>query len=200
MGRSRRVSGKDGRREDIILAALETFGDKGIYHTRIEEVAAAAGIGKGTVYEYFRSKDELISAAIRYEMEELGNQVKARADQEGSVKDKIKAVVEAIILYHQRNRSGKLDLTHANMGGDMKEYRDLAVEQNARWQGWLDEIIREGAANGEIRLVDAQIFYGALMGAVMGLVRPWSDQPPGDCVPGEVAERVAAFFFEGIGR
>ncbi|MCL1849405.1 MAG: TetR/AcrR family transcriptional regulator [Clostridiales bacterium] len=186
------------RREDILKAALETFGNKGIFHSRIEEVATAAGIGKGTVYEYFRSKEELISAAIRYEMDELGNLVKAKADLEDTVKDKLKAIVEAIILYHQKNRSGKLDLTPAGMGGDMKEFKDLAVEQNARWQGWLEEIIREGAAKGEIRFVDPQIFYGALMGAVMGMVRPWSEQPAGGCVPEEAAEQVAAFFFAGI--
>ena len=186
------------RREDILRAALETFGDKGIFHTRIEEVAAAAGIGKGTIYEYFRSKEELIAAAIRYEMEELGNLVKAKADGEETVKEKLKAIVEAIILYHQRSRSGKLDLTPGNMGSDMRAYRDLAVEQNARWQGWLGEIIRDGVSRGEILPADPQVFYGALMGAVMSVIRPWSDQPLGDIVPGEAAERVVAFFFQGI--
>ena len=195
-----REKGREGRREDIIRAALEVFGDKGIFSARIEEVAAAAGIGKGTVYEYFRSKDELISASIRYEMEEFANMVKDTVDREETVRAKLKAMVEAVILHHRQNRHKMLDINPATVSGSMKDLKALFLEQNARWLAWLEEIIDAGVASGEIRRVNPQLLLGALMGAVMNLARPWGNPGWEDSTPAEAGEQVADLFLGGIGR
>ena len=189
---------REGRREEILLAALQAFGEKGIYNSRIEEVAAAAGIGKGTVYEYFRSKEELISAALRYEMETFANAVKNSADREGSVRDKLKAMVETVMLHHQQNCHKMLDINPTTIGGSMKDLKALFLEQNDRWLKWMEEIIGAGVDAGEIRPVDSQLFLGALMGAVMNLIRPWSNPAWDRWTPAETAEQIADFFFEGI--
>jgi TetR/AcrR family fatty acid metabolism transcriptional regulator len=189
-----------GRREEIIRAALAAYADKGIFNTRIEEVAAAAGIGKGTVYEYFRSKEELLSAAIRFEMEESAEQVRLNAGRETTVRGKLKAIVETVMLRRRENCYQTLDMSLANMSGSMKDLQSLVVEQNARWQGWLEEIIDMGVTSGEIRQVDARICLGAVMGAILYLVQPLEDSARDDLTPGEAAERVTDFFFAGIGK
>ncbi|MGH8503761.1 MAG: TetR/AcrR family transcriptional regulator [Gammaproteobacteria bacterium] len=53
------------RVEEILGAALGVFMEKGFAAARIEDVAARAGIGKGTVYLYFKSKDALFKALVR---------------------------------------------------------------------------------------------------------------------------------------
>ncbi len=186
------------RREEIIRAALGAFGSKGFHNTRIEEVAAAAGIGKGTVYEYFRSKEELLSAAVRYEMEEMARQVKNTVDQVSTVKDKLKALIETVMFRHHKGCCLSMNINPADLGNAMKEFQSMAQEENLRWQRWLEEIIDEGVAGGEIRPVDPQLFLGALMGAVMNLVRPWGGSVWENYMPQEAAERVTDFFFEGI--
>ena len=55
---------KEQRKQEIALVALDLFAEKGIEAASISEVAKAAGIGKGTVYEYFASKEELIVSAF----------------------------------------------------------------------------------------------------------------------------------------
>ncbi|MEL7623451.1 MAG: TetR/AcrR family transcriptional regulator [Clostridiales bacterium] len=186
------------RREEIIRAALGAFGNKGFHNTRIEEVAAAAGIGKGTVYEYFRSKEELLSAAVHYEMEEMARQVKNTVDQVSTVKDKLKALIETVMFRHHKGCYLSMNINPAELGNAMKEFQSMAQEENLRWQRWLEEIIDAGVAGGEIRPVDPQLFLGALMGAVMNLVRPWGSSVWENYVPQEAAERVTDFFFEGI--
>ncbi len=186
------------RREEIIRAALGAFGSKGFHNTRIEEVAAAAGIGKGTVYEYFRSKEELLSAAVGYEMEEMTRQVKNKVDQVFTVKDKIKALVETVMFRHHKGCYLGMNINPAELGNAMKEFQNMAQEENLRWQRWLEEIIDAGVASEEIRPVDPQLFLGALMGAVMNLVRPWGGSVWDNYMPQEAAERVTDFFFEGI--
>jgi AcrR family transcriptional regulator len=52
------------RRDAIMDAAMEVFGAKGLDGASVEDIARAAGIGKGTVYLYFRSKDEIFDAIL----------------------------------------------------------------------------------------------------------------------------------------
>jgi AcrR family transcriptional regulator len=56
---------KDARPQELLQAALELFARKGFAATRSEEVAARAGVSKGTLYLYFPSKEELFKAVVR---------------------------------------------------------------------------------------------------------------------------------------
>ena len=58
-GQPRRRLSAEQRRESILAAANEAFGDHGYEHVRIDDVAAAAGISKALIYEHFASKQEL---------------------------------------------------------------------------------------------------------------------------------------------
>ncbi len=59
-----KIVDREQRRKEIARAAMSLFSVKGFEATSISQVARAAGIGKGTVYEYFTSKDELIATSI----------------------------------------------------------------------------------------------------------------------------------------
>ncbi|MBN2069370.1 MAG: TetR/AcrR family transcriptional regulator [Opitutales bacterium] len=62
---------KSEKKELIAEAALRVFSERGYEKTSISEVAKVAGIGKGTVYEYFSSKDELLCEAVYYYLSTL---------------------------------------------------------------------------------------------------------------------------------
>ena len=56
---------KDARPEEISAAALDLFVERGYAGTRLDDVAARAGVSKGTVYLYFASKEDLFKAVVR---------------------------------------------------------------------------------------------------------------------------------------
>lgn len=56
---------KDARPGEIARAAMESFAEQGFAGTRVEDVARRAGVAKGTVYLYYKDKDELFAAAVR---------------------------------------------------------------------------------------------------------------------------------------
>ena len=62
---------KNQKRRDIARAAMDVFSERGFDATSMSLVAGAAGVGKGTIYEYFESKDEMIAAAILIWIEDL---------------------------------------------------------------------------------------------------------------------------------
>jgi len=71
---SPKLINKEERKQEIALVALELFAKKGFETTSISSVAKAAGIGKGTVYEYFVSKEELIVSAFMAWLENMMGQ------------------------------------------------------------------------------------------------------------------------------
>lgn len=66
-----RIVDKDQKRVDIARAAMGIFSEKGFDTASMRLVADAAGVGKGTIYEYFDSKDELVAAAILIWLEDI---------------------------------------------------------------------------------------------------------------------------------
>jgi AcrR family transcriptional regulator len=76
---------KQARPQELLSAALELFVEKGFSATRSEEVAARAGVSKGTLYLYFPSKEELFKAVVRSNLSPLIAEGQDIADQfEGS--------------------------------------------------------------------------------------------------------------------
>ncbi|MFB0516836.1 MAG: TetR/AcrR family transcriptional regulator [Candidatus Neomarinimicrobiota bacterium] len=79
-----------GKREPIIQAAIKVFAHEGLSKGRIDDIAKEAGVGKGTVYEYFRSKEELFDAIV----EGVIQQVNAMFDTVLQTKDSPRAKLE----------------------------------------------------------------------------------------------------------
>ena len=59
---------KDARPAEILAAALACFKERGFTATRLDDVAAKAGVTKGTIYLYYPSKEELFKAVVRSEL------------------------------------------------------------------------------------------------------------------------------------
>jgi AcrR family transcriptional regulator len=72
---------KEARPQELLNAALELFVQKGYSATRSEEVAARAGVSKGTLYLYFPSKEELFKAVVRSNLSSLIAEGQQIADQ-----------------------------------------------------------------------------------------------------------------------
>lgn len=68
---SAKLIDKGQKRQDIARAAMKVFSEHGFGAASMNLVAGAAGVGKGTLYEYFKSKDEMIAAAILIWIEDI---------------------------------------------------------------------------------------------------------------------------------
>lgn len=87
-----KIVDKEERKRAIALAAFDVFVNKGFDALSISEVAKAAGIGKGTVYEYFDSKEELVLAGMAVWTEEVEAGVEASIDLSQSPEERLRAL------------------------------------------------------------------------------------------------------------
>ena len=144
---------KEERSPEILDAALACFSEKGFAATRMDDVAARAGISKGTIYLYFDSKEALFKALARGSIgAQIGMARRLIADFEGSSADLLRLVLGAIGGYaaeSDRVVLGRVLLAEAGNFPELAEFwRREIIDQGL---SLLAGIVQRGQARGEFR-------------------------------------------------
>jgi AcrR family transcriptional regulator len=95
----------DFRRNEIIAAALKVFGTKGFDAARAEDIAAQAGIAKGTIYLYFESKEDIYVAAVQHAIEQLTERVDERLHSAQGLRARVTAYVTSRLEFWLEQKS-----------------------------------------------------------------------------------------------
>lgn len=98
-GRPPDAARQERRRTEILVAANRVFAEVGFTSTDVQQIAVAAGVGKGTVYRYFPSKEELFLAAVDQGMQRLTAAVNEAAAEQLGPLDRIAAGVTAYLTW-----------------------------------------------------------------------------------------------------
>ena len=146
---------KEARPSEIVAAALRLFTERGFAATRLEDVAAAAGVSKGTLYLYFANKEELFKAVVReHVVPNLDRAAALVAAHEGTASDLLRALMRqfAAMLETEMAAVPKLVIAEAgNFPNVARFYADTVVR---RGFALIGGILERGIASGEFRAVD----------------------------------------------
>src|SRR5689334_16125522 len=98
------VTGGDAKRPRILEAAIRVFADKGFYNAKVSEIAREAGVADGTIYLYFKSKDDLLISLFEDRMEEVNETVRAALASAADPVEKLRRVVHLHLSMVEKNR------------------------------------------------------------------------------------------------
>jgi len=150
---------KEARPGELIAAALELFVERGFAATRLDDVAARAGVSKGTVYLYFPSKEELFKQVVRTGIVPVLEEGAVLLEQHrGSAAELLRALLVGWwerIGATQLAGIPKLMMSEAGNFPDLAAFYYETVIQRGR--GLLAEILRRGMASGEFRPLNPDI-------------------------------------------
>src|SRR5579884_1291725 len=104
LGKTRKDVIREFRTAELLEAARKVFAKRGFHAATVEDIAAAAGVAKGTVYLYYRSKQEVYWAALEHGITELLDEIRATMAADAAPEDKIRAFIAVKIRYFERNR------------------------------------------------------------------------------------------------
>jgi len=90
---SPKIVDKEKKKKQILLAAMKVFSEKGMKNSRMADIAHRADIGKGTIYEYFRSRDEILVDAYFLIMNDMGDRINSALKNIENPEKKIKAMI-----------------------------------------------------------------------------------------------------------
>ena len=170
--KSLRKEAMELRRDSILRAARSVFADRGYADTGVDDIADQAGIGKGTLYLYFRSKEEIYIAAVIEDARRLNAATRERMQQAASWQEKLHAYM-------------KVRMEHLETDQDfvriyLAEYRAMMMRK-ARVHYELYQVLRESegqlaqmfaaaSARKEIRNVDPDLAALTVMDLTRGLM------------------------------
>lgn len=147
---------KDARPQELLAAALDLFVERGFASTRLDDVAARAGVSKGTLYLYFANKDELFKAVVRENvLPALGAAEDAVDSYEGSTRDLFREIVFGWwdrIGHTKAAGISKLMIAESNNFPELAQfYRDEVI---ARADAMIARLLERGIRRGEFRAID----------------------------------------------
>lgn len=165
------MGGKTNKRELILAAAQEVFFEKGYHSATSEEIAKRAGIGKGTIYQYFDSKPEIFLEMHRLYIEQYTEMLTDLLDDACSFEENLRRLVHFHITnMEELSRYAMRFLTdtppaHVESGKSNEILND--VKRNVRKV--LERLIDNGKQRGEIRDLDVRFVMCYLIGNFLGI-------------------------------
>lgn len=143
---------KEQKKRDIALACKDLFVKNIISTVTISQIAKTAGIGKGTVYEYFKNKEEIVFELVTFLMQEHNRTKEDKISRAGSTREKIKIFYE--FYYSEESsdlRALYKDFVSISLAAPREELLDFQTKCFEYYFGWTEKLISEGVDNGEIR-------------------------------------------------
>jgi AcrR family transcriptional regulator len=171
---------QNSKRDKIILAALQVFRQKGFGRATVSEIAVLAEIGKGTVYEYFRSKEEIVHQALHFLLNHIRLMLKDIVDQPLSPREKLIALTSMFNWMEEKHTADDVFILAdywAEAVRDHRENNPLTKDFELFYKeirGLYKAVIEEGVRQGCFRPVSQpEALAAAIAGMLDGLFFQW---------------------------
>jgi len=159
MARSKEEVVHEFRIQTIRDAAMRVIARKGMAAATMQEIADEAGIAKGTIYLYFRDRDDLVEKAFESAMSDLHKRVDEALETEGNFEQKFRAILAAQIGFFQANREFfRLYISLRYPEGNAQQQRRQKRHCQPQYKSRVERIagvLEEAMNRGEIRRMDA---------------------------------------------
>lgn len=161
---------KDATRHTILTTAHHVLVDKGITNTTMDDVAKASGLGRRTIYTYFKTREELFHAVIKKEIElvitQLNGVISLKLSPEQKFARFMAVHMKTIERLIKKNRLLRMEFLKRSE--KIENYRkDIDRHEKA----CLTMILREGAQSGVFKLEDYENTAGITLTTLKGLER-----------------------------
>jgi AcrR family transcriptional regulator len=147
---------KDARPQELLAAALDLFVERGYAATRLDDVAAQAGVSKGTLYLYFTNKEELFKAVVRENvLPAIGAAEQAVGSFDGTSAELFRHIMNGWWEQIGNTKlSGITKLMMAESGNFPEVARFYHDEVISRANAMIISMLKRGIARGEFRNID----------------------------------------------
>ncbi|MGE0353298.1 MAG: TetR/AcrR family transcriptional regulator [Gemmatimonadales bacterium] len=161
------------RPEEILDAAVQVFGENGFARTRLEDIAHRAGVSKGTLYLYFRSKEDLFREMVRARIVTVVAEAEERVERSGgTARDQLAGVIRSVWQSVSREDVARLTQVVLSELGSFPELGRFYLEEVIqRGRRLIARVLERGIAAGEFRPVDVAIASRLIPGIVVRLAQ-----------------------------
>ncbi|MCK5146124.1 TetR/AcrR family transcriptional regulator [bacterium] len=174
---SPKVVDKSEKKNHILKAAIRVFAESGLANTKMAHVAQAAGIGKGTIYEYFKSKDELFWMAFEVFVEEMGVLIERKLID---VEDPVEQIRVYIMAWSEMLNSEFREFANLMIeiwAESMRKGQDKGLaamtEMYYQYRLQIKSILDQGVLQKKFRPMNTLAVAAMIIGSMDGLFLQW---------------------------
>lgn len=177
---SAKVVDKKEKKDKIIGAAIRVFAQKGFAKTTINDIAHASGIGKGTVYEYFSNKEEIINHSFSFFIRALELDFQEVLIMEIPAKEKLTRILDGFAQFLDAETTGLMELMFDfwSEGIKNKKSKGLLFDEMKKfyhsYREIFADIIIEGMTDGSFKKnINPRGIGSMIVGTLDGILVQW---------------------------
>ena len=189
---------KNHKYHQILEAAIKVFARQGFHQSTVAQIAKEAGVADGTIYLYFKNKDDILVQFFNYKTKQVFDSFRAEVARTESSLDKLRYLIRRHLEEFQRNREMAVVYqveTHQNSRLAEPQIREMSK----MYRDIISEIVEQGQQEGAIR---KDLYVGLvkrfIIGAVDEVINTWLHSK-GDYDLVSMAEPLVELFIKGIG-
>ena len=181
------------RRHEIFHQVVSVFMKKGFHETSMHEIAQVAGLGKSTLYDYFKTKDEILIYFFEDQLNDLTNEAQKIALQNLSADKRLRQIMEKYLESLQANKNLFLKLTQEAQRLKPDGQKQVQEKRHA-YQDLVRALIDEGIREGVFRKVNALLAARLLISGISSVI--YGSRATGTLE--EMLKETLDIFFKGI--
>lgn len=188
-----------GKPQQIIDAAIRVFARAGYYNSRVSDIAREAGIASGTIYLYFKTKDEILVTLFREKMAEWVAFVRREIAMEPDAVAKVRRLVALHFAVLERDPD-LAEVVQVELRQGHKFFRGASAHEVSAYFDLIGSVLHEGVAAGRFRRdLPIKVAIKVLFGAMDQVATSWVLGKRGYRL-GDAADAVAAIFLKGVSK
>jgi uroporphyrinogen III methyltransferase/synthase len=197
MLKEKREIKRERKREKILEAAAELFSTKHYHEVMMDDVAKLISVAKGTVYNYFTSKEELYFTIMHTRMGNLLSLLKQKIESEHSSIDSLRAFVIHLYMFMMKHRKFFLIYQRETLNKQNSFCEDmLSLEKQMKQM--IMQIISRGEKEDVFRKVDEEFAISLIFGSIYGAVQRGINENIPDEIATKEKEEIFDFVLHGL--
>lgn len=186
------------KRDRILRAAVKIFSRKGFFNSKVSEIARASGVADGTIYLYFKNKDDLLISLFEEKMGEVVADVRRRIGAGGDAIEKLGIFIDNHMDLLERE-SGLIEVIQVELRQSTKFLKDYTPVKFFEYLEVISDILEEGKREGVVRPdLNVSVARRAIFGALDELCLTYILSRKTKYHPSVTAAEVRRLLLEGL--
>jgi TetR/AcrR family fatty acid metabolism transcriptional regulator len=183
--------------QQIIEAAVRVFARKGYYNSRVSDIAREAGIAAGTIYLYFKTKDDILVTLFRDKMAEFVDSLRKAIAGERDAASKVRTLVRLHFSLLEKDPE-LAEVLQVELRQGQKFFRGASGQEIGAYFALIGLVLEEGVGEGRFRSsLSVKVATKMLFGAMDQMATSWVLGKRGYRLA-DTADAVAEIFLQGV--
>lgn len=187
------------KQESIIKAAGRIFAGKGFHQARMDEIAEAAGVAKGTLYYNYSSKSKLFAATVTHGLNRIMAAIEAELESDLPFPEHLRSIVAVIIRLYLSNKEVTRIYANEMSSGIDDEVRSEIKAVREQFTAFVEAQLKTGQEKGYLAPLPSRLSAIAVIGIIDALCSHHLEHPDHQS-PEELTDTVFTILSSGLAR